>query len=98
MVRTHTRKVAEIAPGVPPKGAKTCFVFFCHQCNTAFRPLIVHRFRPFLKKDMNQCPHAYTGEKFPNFCAGVFQVPKTDKNGGACARGTAQTAKFWQWE
>jgi len=25
--------------------------------------------------------HAYTGEKFPNFCAGVFQAPKTAKRG-----------------
>ena len=25
---------------------------------------------------MNQFPHTYSGEKFPNFCAG-FQVPKT---------------------
>ena len=27
-VCTHTRKMGEIAPGVPPQGAKTCFVFF----------------------------------------------------------------------
>jgi len=30
-VRTHTIKIGEIASGVPPKGAKTCCVFFCFQ-------------------------------------------------------------------
>jgi len=47
-VCTHTRKMGEIAPGVPPQGAKMCFVF-CYQWNAAFRTLILHRFRPFLK-------------------------------------------------
>jgi len=27
-VRTHGRKMGEIIPGVPPKGARMCFVFF----------------------------------------------------------------------
>jgi len=49
-VRTHTRKMGEIAPGVPPQGAKTCFVFLCYQGDAAFRPLILHRFWPFLKQ------------------------------------------------
>jgi len=31
-------------------------------------------------KDMNQCLHAYTGEKFPNFCMGDFSRSKTTKN------------------
>jgi len=48
MVHTHKRKMGEFAPGVPPKGTKMCFVFFCFQCNVAFRPLILHRFGPFL--------------------------------------------------
>jgi len=26
-MRTHTKKLGEIAPGVPSKDAKTCFVF-----------------------------------------------------------------------
>ena len=37
-------------------------------------------------------------KSFRIFVQGVFQVPKTDKNWGACARGTAQMAKFQQWE
>ena len=46
--------MGEIAKGVPPhgafaQGAKTCFVFCC-QSNVAFRPIILHRFRPFLKQ------------------------------------------------
>ena len=49
-------------------------------------------------KDVNQCSHAYTGENFLNFSAGVFHVPKTAENGyfrgSACARGTAQTAQL----
>ena len=50
-------------------------VFFCYQCNAAFRPLILHRFRPFLKQHVNRFPFAYTGEKFSNFCAGGFLGP-----------------------
>jgi len=26
----------------------------------------------FVTKDVNRCPHAYTSEKFPFFCAGGF--------------------------
>jgi len=29
---------------------------------------------------VNRFPHAYTGEKFPNFCAGNFPGPKTAQN------------------
>jgi len=28
-------------------------------------------------KDVNRFPHAYTSERFPNFCAEFFQIPKT---------------------
>ena len=73
-VRTHSRKMGEIAPGVPPQSAKACFVL-CYQYNAAFRPLrpILHRFRPFFETThVNRFPHACTGENFPNFCAGVF--------------------------
>ena len=31
----------------------------------------------FETTDVNRFPHAYTVEKFPNFCTGVFHVPKT---------------------
>ena len=37
-MRTHTKKLGEIAQGVPSKDAKTCF--FCHQYNMDFRPLL----------------------------------------------------------
>jgi len=30
----------------------------------------------FEAKDVNRCLHVHNSEKFPNFCAGVFQVPK----------------------
>jgi len=48
MVRTHT-EMREIAPGVSPTNAKTCFVLFCYQYNADFRPLILHRLWAFLK-------------------------------------------------
>jgi len=32
-------------------------------------------------EDVNWCALAQTVETFPNFCAGVLQVPKTTKNG-----------------
>ena len=47
------KNLGEIAPGVPSKGAKMCFVFFfCETTNMslAFWPVIMHRFRPFLKE------------------------------------------------
>jgi len=47
MVRTHVRKMGEITPGVPPQGSKMYFVFFCYQWDAAFRPLILHQFRPY---------------------------------------------------
>jgi len=52
----------------------------------------------FELKDVNRCAYAETVEKFPNFCAGVLQVPKTTENGyfrrGDCDRGTAQMVQF----
>ena len=80
-VHTHTRKWGN-PPGVPPKGTKTCFVFFCHQYKVTFQPLVLHRFRPFLKQ-----------KRWSTFCMrtevkncriseqGAFQVPKTAKMG-----------------
>jgi len=34
----------------------------------------------FEAADVNRFPHAYTGEKFPNFCALDFPDPKTAQN------------------
>jgi len=63
MMRTHTRKMGEIASEVPPQGAKSV-LFLCYECNVAFPSLILHRFRPFFETtDMNRFPHAYIGEK-----------------------------------
>ena len=72
-VHTRTRRVGEIAPGVPPQCAKTCFVFFLLSIQ---RGLSVTYPAPistiFETTDVNRFPHACTGEKFPNFCARVF--------------------------
>ena len=69
-------------------------VFFLS--NAVFWPLILHRYRSFLKKDANRCPHVYTGQIFPKVCTGGFPGPKNTYNGyfqwGDCAWGTAQTA------
>ena len=48
-MRIHT-KIGKIASVVPPEDAKTCFVFFYHQYNADFRPLILHRSWPLLKE------------------------------------------------
>ena len=82
-MRTHIRKMGEIAQRVPPQGAKTCFVFVCYQCNVTFRPIrppILRRFRPFLKQQTNRFPHVYTADKFSNFSTGGVHVPKTAHN------------------
>jgi len=54
----------------------------------------------FETTDVNQCPGAYTCEKFLNFCIGVLQAPKNWPQKlyfgwGACYQHTAQTAQFW---
>jgi len=78
MVRTHIRRMGGIAPGVPPQGAKTCFVFFCYQGNTAFRSLILHQFRPFLKKQTWTTLRMCTPVKdFRISAQGFFHIPKT---------------------
>ena len=50
--QTWDKKLREIAPGVLPNGAITCFVFFCHQYNVAFRAFILHWLRPCFKQQM----------------------------------------------
>ena len=47
MVCTRTRKMGKSPQGFCPRMPKCVF---CYQCNVAFRPLILHRFRPFLKQ------------------------------------------------
>jgi len=47
-----TEKLWETAPGVLPKGVKMCFVFFGHSTNSAFWPLILHRFQLLARR----CP------------------------------------------
>ena len=78
-VRTHTRTMGEIVPGVPPKGAKTCFVFFLFSMQ---RGLLATYPAPiltiFLKKDVNRFPHVYTSN-FWISAQRVFHVPKTAK-------------------
>jgi len=57
------QKLGLITPGVPPHGARP----FIHQWNAAFKPLILHRFRPFLEKireSVSATQHAYISENF----------------------------------
>jgi len=73
--------MGEIAPGVLPQGAKTCFVFFPlsmqRSLSATYPPPISTIFEA---TDVKRFLHAYTGEKFSNFCTRVFQVPKTAQN------------------
>ena len=81
-----TQKIGGNRPRIAPKDAKTCFVFVTNTTRTfghlGLRP-ILHQFWPLLTliKDVNRCPPAYTGTKFPKFCAGNFTGPKTAKIG-----------------
>jgi len=73
--------MGEIAPGVLPKGAKTCFVFILlsmQRSLSATYPALISTI--FEVKDVNRFLHAYIDEKFPNFCAGGFSYPKTAEN------------------
>jgi len=89
-VHRHT-KIGKIAPGVPPKDAKTC----CFPITNTMRNghLSCIDLEHFWYNRHDRCAHALTVEKFLNFCAGVLQVPKTTENryfrGSDCDRGTA---------
>jgi len=71
------KKMGETVPGVPHKGAKKYFVFLLSPIQrglSATYPAPISTI--FETKEVNRCPHAYSGEKFQNFCAGGFQVSK----------------------
>jgi len=81
--------MGEIALGVLPKGAKTCFVFcvFSAMWPSATYPTLIST--NFEIKDVNRFPHTYTDEKFPNFCSGGYPCPKKAAemgtvDGGVC--------------
>ena len=68
---------------------RVLFFLFSMQCGlSATYPAPISTI--FEIKDVNRFPHAYTGEKFLNFCAGVFHIPKTAKwvKGGVFLRGS----------
>jgi len=101
MVRTHTGKMGEISQGVPPQGAKTCFVFLLSKQRglAATYPAPISAI--FETTDVNCFPHTYTGENFSNLFLrrGFFRSqnsPKYDNLGcGPCDRAAAQTAQLW---
>jgi len=98
----HSRKKnGENRPGVRLRVPKRLFFCFLSpiQCGLSATYLPAPISTIFETKDVNRCPRAYTGEKFRNFCGGVFHVPKNSWNGycqwwGVCAWGAAQTAQF----
>ena len=47
---TRTKNWGNRSKVVPPNDTKTLFWFFCHRYNTAFRTLILRRFRPRMKQ------------------------------------------------
>jgi len=69
-----------VAPEVPPQGAKTCYCYFVIKATrpSATYPAPISTI--FETADVNRFPHAYTREKFPNFCPGNFPGPKTAQN------------------
>ena len=70
-MRTHTTNSGEITPGVALTGAKTCFVFVTIQRGlsaTYPAPILT----VFQTKDVNRCPHAYTGKKISDFLHSEF--------------------------
>ena len=92
MACTH-KKLGKITTRVLPKGANCQNVFFFCQApiSTVFKI-----------KDVNRCVHVCTSEKFPNFCAGVFQASKTGKMGNfegvLVCRVWHKRQNFGQWE
>jgi len=72
--------MCEITPGVPLQGAKTCFIFLLSRQRglSATYPAPISTI--FETTDVNRFAHVYTGEKFPNFCAGNFPGHKTAQN------------------
>jgi len=75
-------------------------VFFVINATQPFAHLSCTDFDHFWKTDVNRFPHAYTGEKFPNFCSEAFpgsqNSPKYGTLGwGLCARPAAQMAQLW---
>ena len=66
-----TQENAGSHPRNSPKGTKTfCFLSPMQSGLSATYPAPISAI--FEIKDANRCPHAYTDEKFTNFCAGVF--------------------------
>jgi len=68
-------------PRVPPQGAKTCFVFFLLSMQRGLSATYPAPISTIFKiTDVNRFPHAYTGEKFSNFCARDYLGPKAAQN------------------
>ena len=79
-VRTHIRKMVEIAPRSSASGCQNVFCFFCYHDNAAFRPLILHRFWTFLKQQTWIAFRMRTPVKnFRISSQRIFQVPKQPK-------------------
>ena len=73
----------EIAPGVPPNGAKAHFIIFRYESNVPFRTLNSSLILAiFVATDVNRCASAYVCENFWNFCVGVLQAQKPAPRGG----------------
>ena len=67
--------LTNIAPGVLPKDAKTCFVFVTNTTRT-FGHLSCTDFDRFWNKDVNRCAHAYTSKYSAQW---ILHFPKLTK-------------------
>ena len=70
------KKLGEISPGLLPMVAKMCF-FLLHNQRGILATYSAPISTIFETIDLNQCVHVYTGEKFLNFCTGVYLATKT---------------------
>jgi len=71
-----TQKSGRNRPGVPPNGANTSFVFLSSVQRDLFATYPAQILTIFETKDVSQCQHAYTFEKFWNLFIGDFSGPE----------------------
>ena len=100
---THTKNSAEIALEVSPKDAKTYFVFLepirCGVSAAYPAPILT----AFEIKDVNRCPHAYSGKKISEFLRRKFynsqkQLQMGTFKGMFVIRLQLKRHNFGQWE
>jgi len=89
--------MGELAPGVPPQGAKTCFVFFLLSMQrglSATYPAPISTI--FETTDVNRFPYAYTGGKFFQFQHRGFSKSQNSPKYGTVWYKPTTKPTFWR--